>query len=501
MIKQTFFSTWLYNIARGIDVEPVTTRLVSKSIGCCKKFPGKTALTTSESIQHWLNELAEEIIDRLEQDMLENNRKAKQIVVSYAQEIDKKDVSGSKTTFLHSYNQKRIADDTFAILKKQCMKSDGSFCLKFLGLSAGNFENCKNVRAITTFFKNECKRERSSTTSTTEQLPTADKIYKGMENRLSETNKNVANKEKVHNPQSVYDASTDEQSSVNSEELFFYEDSLTKKPNCGEPIEAPGNYSNENSSDVDSISNEILSSSQKAIPEGKQDAKGISFFVKYLDDMKTKSENQALRNFNTSKVLENNSSASEDDSTSECVEEEHETSEYENNYPSEARMFDNILNNPSTSSADGKVPCPECGKRVFESDMVSHMDYHLALKIVRSEADLYKPNKSINESKITKVSGKRKAMQSEGQRTLESFIKTNAMGDREECETCSECNKRICITELESHKDYHVAKKLHIEINPGATPLKNVSISKKNSKSKTKHDGKIKPVTAFFKLA
>jgi hypothetical protein len=38
--------TWLYNIARGIDNDPVTQRLVSKSICCCKKFPGRQALAT-----------------------------------------------------------------------------------------------------------------------------------------------------------------------------------------------------------------------------------------------------------------------------------------------------------------------------------------------------------------------------------------------------------------------------------------------------------------------
>lgn len=40
------FRLWLYNIARGIDNEPVTVRLVSKSIGACKKFPGKQAITS-----------------------------------------------------------------------------------------------------------------------------------------------------------------------------------------------------------------------------------------------------------------------------------------------------------------------------------------------------------------------------------------------------------------------------------------------------------------------
>ena len=43
--------TWLYNIARGIDNEPVTPRLLSKSIGCCKKFPGRQALATRADVR------------------------------------------------------------------------------------------------------------------------------------------------------------------------------------------------------------------------------------------------------------------------------------------------------------------------------------------------------------------------------------------------------------------------------------------------------------------
>jgi nucleotidyltransferase/DNA polymerase involved in DNA repair len=47
----SYFRTWLYNIARGIDHDPVTKRLVSKSIGCCKNFPGRQALTTRMDVR------------------------------------------------------------------------------------------------------------------------------------------------------------------------------------------------------------------------------------------------------------------------------------------------------------------------------------------------------------------------------------------------------------------------------------------------------------------
>lgn len=64
---------WLYNIARGIDNEPVEARLIPKSIGCCKRFPGKTALKTRQEIEHWINELAKEVGVRLSKDYEEVN--------------------------------------------------------------------------------------------------------------------------------------------------------------------------------------------------------------------------------------------------------------------------------------------------------------------------------------------------------------------------------------------------------------------------------------------
>ena len=59
---------WLYNIAHGIDHEPVTVRLIPKSIGCSKNFPGKTALATKKNVEHWMRELTSELVVRLTED-------------------------------------------------------------------------------------------------------------------------------------------------------------------------------------------------------------------------------------------------------------------------------------------------------------------------------------------------------------------------------------------------------------------------------------------------
>ncbi|KAL1328379.1 DNA polymerase eta [Arachis hypogaea] len=65
---------WLWNIARGINGEEVEGRLLPKSHGSGKTFPGPQALKTLASVQHWLNELCEELSERLQSDLNLNKR-------------------------------------------------------------------------------------------------------------------------------------------------------------------------------------------------------------------------------------------------------------------------------------------------------------------------------------------------------------------------------------------------------------------------------------------
>ncbi|GLH04945.1 Putative DNA polymerase eta [Gryllus bimaculatus] len=150
--------TWLFNIAQGFDDEAVTSKLTSKSIGCCKKFPGKLALNTKETVEHWLSELAEEVGERLEKELSEGNRRASQFVVSYMQTIDGRDVSASRCGPLVSLEPKQMVLDAMELLKRSNTAPSESAVwyppLKFLGLSAGKFiEKDSKSKTIENFFK------------------------------------------------------------------------------------------------------------------------------------------------------------------------------------------------------------------------------------------------------------------------------------------------------------------------------------------------------------
>lgn len=405
------FRSWLYNIARGIDLEPVTARLVSKSIGCCKKFAGKAALLVEEDVRHWLHELTEELVERLEQDQMENNRKARQIIISFAQQINKKDVSSSRTTTLSSYDTNKIFEDAFEVIRKFCCLKDGGFHLKFLGLSAGHFEDMKNVREITSFFKVGA----ASTAKPNENL----------ENSV----------ERVENP----GPSSNQKSQVHAD-------------------------------DEDSISSELFSSNDAQSNDATDTS---SFFVNYLSSIQ---KGNVERNFNTSKILEEDvQSTSSEEKT--CTE---------------------------ATDARGKITCEECGKSILMTEIAAHNDYHYALKIVKSEAGLYK--------QIANQDSKKRKLPPEQEKvtTLTKFFQNQISDDGSDGELCAECNKRVRLEEVESHRDYHVAKKLHQEINSSSkvSPLAANSAKRGGGKTKSKRSlktkgnlGKIRPVTSFFKPA
>lgn len=96
----TDFRTWLYNIARGVDLEPVQAKFNPKSIGCCKNFKGKSALLDLDSLKKWLQDLGDEIEDRLEKDAVDNNRSPKQMVASFSTQL----ADGRGSSSSRSYN-------------------------------------------------------------------------------------------------------------------------------------------------------------------------------------------------------------------------------------------------------------------------------------------------------------------------------------------------------------------------------------------------------------
>ncbi|NXI49423.1 POLH polymerase, partial [Chloroceryle aenea] len=106
--------SWLYDLCRGIEDEPVKNRHLPQSIGCSKNFPGKMALATRKEVQHWLLQLALELESRLIKDRSQNHRVAKQLMVVIRMQGDTR---VSRFCALSRYDAQKMCNDAFALIQ------------------------------------------------------------------------------------------------------------------------------------------------------------------------------------------------------------------------------------------------------------------------------------------------------------------------------------------------------------------------------------------------
>ncbi|XP_052105521.1 DNA polymerase eta-like [Mytilus californianus] len=148
---------WIYEVCRGIEQEQVSARQLPKSIGCSKNFQGKTCLDTKEKVQHWLKELSEEVVERLDKDREDNNRSAKSLTVSVRYLAKPSSISVSRACAVVRYDAQKFAGDAFTLIQKlntlPLYQSAWSPPITCLGISAGKFVEFqdKNQSNISSF--------------------------------------------------------------------------------------------------------------------------------------------------------------------------------------------------------------------------------------------------------------------------------------------------------------------------------------------------------------
>ncbi|XP_021827570.1 DNA polymerase eta isoform X2 [Prunus avium] len=128
--------TWLWNIARGISGDEVEGRLLPKSHGSGKTFPGPQALKTIASVQHWLHELCEELSERLQLDLDQNKRIAHTLVLhATAYKVSDSDSHKkfpSKSCPLR-YGTAKIQEDALSLFQAALREYLGSYTAKIQG--------------------------------------------------------------------------------------------------------------------------------------------------------------------------------------------------------------------------------------------------------------------------------------------------------------------------------------------------------------------------------
>uniref|UniRef100_A0A663E6X1 DNA polymerase eta n=1 Tax=Aquila chrysaetos chrysaetos TaxID=223781 RepID=A0A663E6X1_AQUCH len=137
--------SWLYDLCRGIEDEPVKNRYLPQSIGCSKNFPGKTALATQK----------------------ENHRVAKQLMVVIRMQGDTR---VSRFCALSRYDAQKMCNDAFALIQNCNMagahQAAWSPPLISVLLSASKFsEPATGSAGIATFLTSDTQPDGTTTPS------------------------------------------------------------------------------------------------------------------------------------------------------------------------------------------------------------------------------------------------------------------------------------------------------------------------------------------------
>ncbi|NXD36671.1 POLH polymerase, partial [Copsychus sechellarum] len=160
--------SWLYDLCRGIEEEPVKNRYLPQSIGCSKNFPGKSALATQKAVQHWLLQLALELESRLNKDRSQqNHRVARQMMVVIRQQGDTR---VSRLCALSRYDAQKMCNDAFALIQNcnvaGAHQAAWSPPLISVQLSASKFSEPVTLSTgITTFLTGDTQPDGTATTS------------------------------------------------------------------------------------------------------------------------------------------------------------------------------------------------------------------------------------------------------------------------------------------------------------------------------------------------
>ncbi|CAH0406689.1 unnamed protein product [Chilo suppressalis] len=505
--------TWLYNIARGIDLEPVQARFNPKSIGCCKQLRGKSAVTDLDSLKKWLSDLGQEIEDRLEKDAVENNRTPKQMVVSFSTSLsDGRDVSSSRSyNFstddelsgnLFSSKALELIMETTEGTKLQGDETNRQLKapIKFLGISVGKFEEnteSKKTKKILDYFAAGTSKESTLKINDDEKVDVrAPEIDKNKERKGKEyilqkffqqtDRKRKDESQKIHvtetNNEAVIEASLEKQESFFTRLLNNRDTkrSFDNNPQIPLPITAPdkqhppkptcdiinnGENSNDTTYSSSTINNEI-NTSIALFEEDPTDLNRISNMRQLLNStIINEDQNEIL----SEESCEDNKSNIEISNLKikELVQPANSNSSEKYNISSKQEIGQNNMET---------FQCPECKRNVDVDDLDIHADYHLALKIrdeerlqariVRSEKNTSKSIRQNEEIRKKKLAPE--VIPSKNEVSIASFLVK--IDNSVPTEICTECGKKVSRAKYAEHLDFHEAQKLSRELNNKSIP-------------------------------
>lgn len=452
-------------MARGIDLEAVTPRFASKSIGCCKKFPGRNSIKGIATLTHWLTELAKEVVERLEKDEIENNRVAKQIVVSFTQQFTNEEVASTRCIPLHHIDVEIIVQDSLDVIKRNTevfFKNEQNTVISnpitLLGISAGKFEehNLQKRNTIKDMFSKAIVNDTAK---------------KSADNSNVDVSKPPSSRSdsKPSNIKSFFSAAKDDEVSEMDEN------------------EPPIVYN----FDCDGTSS--MNETPVAVNDSKDPEEERTSIETKISDQNESMTNSVPKTPKVVNDLQTPGPSNQSDYTTTYVE----------------------FQRPEIPDDFFEI-CSQCNKKLLIVEMQSHLDMHLAFKLSQEQRIEFRSQLKTTSSKpstsspvakklkldrsltVSNASGS-KVGDSSGKGALTKYLTQRTDNVPESSVKCDECGKFIGLESVVEHSDYHTAKKLQMEINSSNGGVVSGNTSSKNTNAKSRADSKKRSIAAFFK--
>lgn len=413
-------SKWLYSLARGIDLEAVTPRLVPKSISCSKMFPRQNALIDLTALTHWLHEIAKDVVERVEEDEYENNRRPKQIVVSFTQSINNADVSSSRAINFTTNDESKIVNDAIDVIKRNTakfLKEDGNTlnnAIKFFGFNVCKFESfdVKRGKTIEDMFRKSFQKKEDQTKNSIDDSSV--EISNDSIASCSKSNDETHNDFRANYHIEInedYADSSDEESENNSQNDILMKATNQMNRNFQEHFSVSPGPSTSTGPNHKQTYAECYQLPEEALPkiECGQCGKMIVEFEMQVhtdahlafqlnEEQRTEFQNQVKRSHAPDTPVKKKQRT---DAKKSSIKKS-ETNTSIQKFFAKKRERDKTPE-PSTSTAsEVEVErCAECGKAIPIIDLFEHMDFHAAKRIhedlMKTDTIANRPNNNIEQ--------------------------------------------------------------------------------------------------------
>ncbi|CAC5423294.1 POLH [Mytilus coruscus] len=445
-------------------------------------------------VQHWLKELSEEVVERLDKDREDNNRSAKSLTVSVRYLATPSSISVSRACAVVRYDAQKFADDAFTLIQKlnslPLYQSAWSPPITCLGISAGKFVEFqdKNQSNISSFLG---KKSESVAKAPVLSQSTKESSPKGSIQSFFKS-KNLK-EESPKSEQTISSRTSSQKNKIQEngiQALFRKKQSIGNSSDIAPSKTEPSKFCVDLSHESCSIDLSNDNSVDLSIHKGSETIKTESVTDVNLSKKSGFFVSKLRKNSVSSNVIDVNESSCDSikSTNSNDSTKKGDTSEV---------LHSEVI--------DIETSCIPNGISVNDGGLTSidNLDEEVFMSLpLDIQHEIRKNMKSKPKANLKQEEKKRSSLDTFFQQCMQE--NTENPKNQSDLTSCEKCGKEILVWELPEHMDFHFAQEMQKEfreenIQSNKVPIKRKSVtSPAKPKKKLKKTENVNTLTNFF---